>query len=111
MKHTKNSICSIGENLGWKVEWGAQSNGKYVTFSQYSPAGEDFSFDIWYEKIGDVPDRIMEYYNDFDIDEHVEMWIDARRNGVSGVPSTCRLVKDAEDIEEMIWNLAEELRA
>ena len=46
----------------------------------------------------------------FDVDEHVEMWIEARRNGVRGVPSSIReLVEDAEDIDKMLEELADAL--
>ena len=34
------------------------------------------------------------------------MWIEARKNGVSGVPSTRELVKDAEDIDKMLQEIA-----
>ena len=37
------------------------------------------------------------------------MWIEAKRNGVSGVPSTQELVYDAEEISKMLNTLAEKL--
>ena len=37
------------------------------------------------------------------------MWIEARHNGVRGVPSTRELVKDAEEIESMLKELSEAL--
>ena len=49
---------------------------------------------------------VREYAAGFDIDEHIEMWIEARKNGVSGVPSTRELVKDAEDIDKMLQEIA-----
>ena len=50
------------------------------------------------------------YYEDFDIDEHIEMWIEAKRSGTSGVPSTRELVKDAEAIDGMISELSQALQ-
>ena len=38
------------------------------------------------------------------------MWIEARKNGVSGVPGTRELVHDAEDIDKMLQKLADALR-
>ena len=55
-------------------------------------------------------DSLESYYEDFDIDEHVEMWVEARRNGISGVPSIRELVKDAEEIDAMILKLSQTLR-
>ena len=93
-------IKEIAERLGWRVD---EYDDGTVEFSQYSPAGEDFSFTV---NAKEAAKEIYEYYNDFDIDEHVEMWIEARENGVIGVPSTRQLVEDAEDIFEMLKELA-----
>lgn len=41
------------------------------------------------------------------MDDHIEMWVKAKENGTSGVPSIRRLVEDAEDISEMLKELAE----
>lgn len=42
-------------------------------------------------------------------EEHIEMWVEARRHGTSGVPSIRELVKDAEAIDAMLKELAEAL--
>lgn len=39
------------------------------------------------------------------------MWIEARHNGVQGVPNTRTLVEDAEAIQDMLDELAEALSA
>lgn len=54
-------------------------------------------------------ENVKEYAESFDQDEHIEMWIEARHNGVRGVPSTRELVKDAEEIESMLKELSEAL--
>lgn len=92
-------IKEIAERLGWKVN-------KYdnaLEFHNYSPAGEDISFAVNAEE---AAKEIYEYYDGFDVDEHIAMWIEARKNGVSGVPDTRRLVEDAEDISKMLEELA-----
>ena len=109
MKLTKEKVGKIAENLGWNVDWNEQGDYKYVTFSQYSPAGEDFSFDVWYDNLGEIPMKAYEAYEDFDIDEHIEMWLEAKRNGVRGVPSARVLVKDAEEIDKMMEELSDAL--
>lgn len=94
-----NKIIKTSEALGWSVE----DDGNTVSFYQYSPAGEDFSFTVGKENI---IEEVREYAADFDIDEHIEMWIEEKRNGVSGVPSARELVHDAEDIDGMLQELA-----
>ena len=98
MKITK--IKEIAERLGWKVE---EYDDGTVDFSKYSPAGEDFSFTV---NAKEAEKEIYEFYNVFDVDEHVEMWIEARENGTPGVPSTRELVEDAGDIYKMLKELA-----
>lgn len=88
-----------------KHDWSVSSytgDGR-VELEKYSPAGEDF---IMCVEVENFPQAVAEYAADFDIDEHIEMWIEARHNGVSGVPSTRELVKDAEDIDKMLQELA-----
>lgn len=52
---------------------------------------------------------VAEYSNNFDVDEHVEMWLEARQNGTAGVPPARILVHDAEDIEKMLLDLVDAL--
>ncbi len=109
----KAMLTNKAEELDWTVRFETQErNGKtekYVYFAQYSPAGEDFSFYVFYEEIEDIPDEVTHYYIDFDPDEHIEMWLEAKRNGVSGVPTARQLVKDADDIDKMLETLSDEL--
>lgn len=93
-------IKEVAENLEWDV---TEYDDGTVDFHQYSPAGEDFSFTV---NASNAAREIYEYYDGFDVDDHIAMWIEARENGVSGVPSTRRLVEDAEDISEMLKELA-----
>ena len=90
------------ERLGWTVT--DEGDGFYI--SQYSPAGEDFGFSIGKKN---PKDEIMDYYQDFDVDEHVTMWINAKASGMSGVPTIKELVHDAEKIESMLEELAVEV--
>lgn len=89
------------EAHGWAVS--SYTDDGRVELEKYSPAGEDF---IMCVEVENFPDAVMEYYEDFDVDEHIEMWVEARLNGTSGVPSTRRLAEDAEAIDEMLKELA-----
>lgn len=93
------------ENLGWSVS--EDQDAGTVELESYSPAGENLVVTVEKENFAE---KVSEYAEDFDIDEHIEMWVEARNNGVAGVPkSTRELVEDAEDIKEMLLQLADAL--
>jgi len=88
------------ENLQWYVSEGYGT----AEFSQYSPAGEDFNFSIETGTDVKVAKQIKDYADNFDPDEHAEMWIKAREHGQ---PKSIRvLIDDAEAIQEMLQELA-----
>lgn len=96
-----NDLIPVMEDLDWNV----YVDDNCIELRQYSNAGEDFNFVV--DKDNFV-ENIKEFAYNFDVDEHIEMWIQAR-NSVSGVPSTRVLVEDAKDIKEMLETLADKL--
>lgn len=101
MKKIKEQYLDVLEKYGWAVS--SYTDDDRVELEKYSPAGEDFSICV---RVENFPDAVMEYYENFDVDEHIEMWVEARQNGVSGIPSVRRLAIDAEQIDEMLKELA-----
>lgn len=101
MKQIEKRYLAVLEKHDWAVS--SYTDDGRVELEKYSPAGEDFSICVGVENL---PDAVMEYYEDFDVDEHIEMWVEAKRNGTSGVPSIRRLAIDAEQIDEMLKELA-----
>lgn len=94
----------ICERLGWRV---IECSGGGFELEKWSPAGEDIVFDV---DADGFADSVKSYYDNFDVDEHVELWIEGR--GRRGVPSTVReLLEDAEAIDAMLKELAEALFA
>ena len=90
-------------------DWSISSyidDGK-VEIGKYSPAGEDFYVLADVENFAESMSEIAE---DFDVDEHIEMLIEAKQHGLAGVPSTKVLVHDAEDIKKMLQEIADALR-
>lgn len=84
------------EELGWNVE----TQGEELFINKYSNAGEDFGFYASkpYKK------SIEDYAEDFDADEHAEMWYGANR----GEPKSMRaLLNDADEIKADLLALAE----
>lgn len=99
MTERQRQIC---EDLDWRV---TECDDGTIELQKYSPAGEDFLFSV--EAKGFCRE-VLEYAADFDVDEHVEMWLPSR--GKRGVPSTAReLVEDAEAIDKMLDELADAL--
>lgn len=94
----------ILENLGWSVS--SYTGDGRVEIEKYSPAGEDFIICV---DAADFPKSVFEYAENFDVDEHIAMWIEGKENGTAGVPSTRELVCDAEEIEKMLQELSDAL--
>lgn len=90
------------ESLGWKVYVDRECDS--VELSQYSPAGEDFFITMSYKNFYD---DIQDY--EFDAEDHVYMWLEAKRNKVRSAPDIFTLVQDAKDIDEMIEKLQDKL--
>ena len=100
-KEFRDKVIAKAEELGWCC---TVSDNNEWEFYQMSPAGEDFGVCLYDED--DVVSAMRKYVDDFDEDEHVEELIEAKRNGLRGVPSVSILVHDAEAIQEMLDELA-----
>lgn len=100
VKSIKDSLRLVCEYHDWTI---MEVDSDRIELGKYSPAGEDFSF---VTDIENFVEGVKEYAAHFDHDEHIEMWIEARKSGTRGVPSTRELVKDAEDIDAMLQELA-----
>lgn len=109
-------LLEKAEKLGWW--WSVwiekeQNDRTYVEMGKHSLAGEDFSMIIDFDaenQCSSFRDSLESYYEDFDIDEHIEMWVEAKKNGVSGVPSIREIVDDVREIDAMILKLSQTLR-
>ena len=102
MSSLKDRLIAKAQELDWTVN----VDDNCWEFGKYSPAGEDFWFSISNK---DVVKELLEYYEGFDTEDHVMMHMEAKKHGVSGVPSLKELVADADAIEEMIEELYDAL--
>lgn len=92
----KKEIIDAIEEQGWSIkEYGKED---LAEISQYSPAGEDYSFTV---SISNIKEDIYNQYDGFDCDEHIRLMMNA-----TGAPSIQRLCEDAEDIAEMLKKLS-----
>ena len=105
---TKNKIEKIAEELGWTVTWDNNNDGtKFVNFSQYSPAGQDFSVELEYKTLGEIEDRLREYYDSYDPSEEAYYWLDHHGHGKNGAPyEMIDVYNDMKACKEMIDKLA-----
>lgn len=105
-----NRIMDILEKEGFAYsEVYQEDSACYVEISKHTPEGED-----WHEAVhfDGTDSRFVEElrirYEDFDVDEEVEVWIDLR--GQNGVPSSIRaLLEDAEWKRQELQLLLNEL--
>ena len=108
---TLNELKEYIEGKGWSVSdctFGGDVPGWEL--SQHSPAGEDFSFSVEHKNnVSWAIEEIRDYAEGFDVEEHVQMLVEARRNGFAGVPDTKTLVNDADAIKVMLLNLADDV--
>lgn len=102
-------FIEVAEGLGWNMLIDDQGDITCVEFEKHSPAGEDFSFDVEYGDAIYLPAKVFSMWNGFDPEEHAEMWLDAKKNGVDGVPGLRTLIDDADYIKDMIEELYDKL--
>lgn len=96
MKNIKNFL----ENNGFEIS--IENDG--YNLHQYTPAGEDWN--IYLNKLKDI----KEYAENFDPEEEFEMWIEAKHNGVAGVPGVSELWQDQLWKQETLNKIVGELK-
>lgn len=104
-------LINKAEDIGWSVT----VDKNFITFQKYSPAGQDFCFDIDmtdYEDENDLiqADLLIEEIHfrvdDFDPSYEAYLWLDDTGHGRSGAPYNMRDVyDDMEASGEMLENL------
>lgn len=83
------------------------SNGDY-DISRYTPAGEDWHICVW--KLTDI----VEFAENFDPDEEMEMWCDAKHHGTKhmreSIPGYGELWKDQLWKQKILKKVANRIR-
>ena len=105
---TKNKIEKIAEELGWTFTWDKNNDGtKFIMFSQSSPAGQDFSVELEYKNLGEIEDKLREYYDNYDPSYEASLWLDSEGHGKNGAPyEMIDVYNDMVACKEMIDKLA-----
>lgn len=110
----KESIQRAIEVMGFTVAFKTQKrNGKtekYAEFSGFTRRDRELEFVEFYERLDDLPEKLADRYNDFDVEEEVKLYLEAKANGLAGVPDTVDLVDDVKEEEAILWDLSEAVR-
>lgn len=103
---TLENIIDTANALGWTVteDSSFKHSPRTITFSHMSSAGEDFGFDVYTDDDNEVPQKVRDYANDFDVDDHAKEVM-----GMDGAPSLEELLDDAKEILASINELADTL--
>lgn len=103
---TLENIIDTANALDWTVteDSSFKHSPRTITFSHMSSAGEDFGFDVYTDDDNEVPQKVRDYANDFDVDDHAKEVM-----GMDGAPSLEELLDDAKEILASINELADTL--
>lgn len=91
-------IVQQAEKNGWSVS----VDDGFVTFS-LNEVTEDYNLEL---PINDMYKELVEYYANFDPEEHCEFWCHVKYEGtVKGIPSVSVLLKEAYIIDKKLEEL------
>lgn len=113
MENIINKIIGVAKALDWNVD----NDGEYITFSQYSPAGQDFSFIVGLEETEDENEQvylliegIYSCYDDYDPSKEAYYWLDGTGHGTNGAPyEMIDVYNDMVACQNMVYQLYNEL--
>lgn len=112
-----NSLEKLSDGTDFSFEISENKNEKIeLCVDGDNPRCEDWCFYITIETPETEEDlakslskEFLDLYNNHDIEENVYMWLDAKRNGTSGVPGVVDLVHNEEYKEKALKNFAEKM--
>ena len=109
-------IYEIAEREGWEVDYcyvDEQETEVTFSFEKYSPAGQDFYFEVsvpneegedtFYENVAEAIDK---YWEGFDVCYETYIWLDETGHGRNGAPYDMKeLYEDMQACADMIHDL------
>lgn len=104
---TKAKIEKIASDLGWSINWYKNNDGsKFVMFSQFSPAGQDFNCEVDYKTLEEIKDELRKYYACYDPSYEAYLWLDESGHRKNGAPyEMIDVYNDMKACEEMLCKL------
>jgi len=95
-------LDKLGSN-GWHIN---DDGDNRFYFGKYSPAGQDFGFEVEGDNIEEIADNIYRYYDNFDPSYEAYLWLDETGHGKNGAPYNMKdLYEDMEACQDMILEL------
>ena len=98
-KKDKKRLKKVLESLDWNI---TNEDKNMIEIETYSNAGEDLIETL---DSNDIVGSAFNIYNNYDAEEHIQLWAEYSLNHEKGIPDIFTLVEDAKDIEEMYKEL------
>ena len=98
-KKDKKRLEKVLKSLDWNI---TSEYDNFIEIETYSNAGEDLIETL---DSNDIVGSAFNIYNNYDAEEHVQLYAEYSLNHEKGVPDIFTLVEDANEIEEMYKQL------
>ena len=98
-KKDKKRLEKVLESLNWYIK---SEYDTFIEIETYSNAGENLIDTL---DSNNIVGSAFNIYNNYDAEEHIELWAECSFKHEKGVPDIFTLVEDAKDIEEMYKQL------
>lgn len=103
MKHLNTkSLIEIANEIGWECDVNKEGKEYVVTFSMYTPKGQDVELEFTNEHLNCIWEDVRDYWENYNPDEEAIMWYGKN----NGEPSSLReLLDDMEYVEKKLEEL------
>ncbi len=112
-KRLIKKIVRCAEDKGWNVNIERHNGMTIFEFSQFTPAGQDFSFSaaMTANDLDSLIADMEDYYEGFDVDSEAYLWLDGNGHGRNGAPYRMRdVLEDMEAAEGMTKTLLDAVK-
>ena len=100
-----DELTDIIEKHDWGIDYNDDGS---IYFSKYSPAGQDFGFEVGGNTLEELANNIYDYYEGYDVSYEASLWLDNSGHGTNGAPYDMKdLYEDMEACEKNILELYE----
>ena len=93
-KKDRKKLEKVLESLDWYI---TSEYNNFIEIETFSSAGENLIDTL---DSNNIVDSAFNNYNNYNAEEHVQLWAEYSLNHEKGVPNIFTLVEDAKDIEE-----------
>ena len=98
-----NELHDIIEKNDWCIDYNDDGS---IYFSKYSPAGQDFGFNVGGNTLEELAENIYDYYEGYDVSYEASLWLDVDGHGKNGAPYDMKdLYEDMKACEQNILEL------